>query len=50
MKKKQVNRKLSLNKQTLSQLDAQALSAIKGGQAPSGTDEPQEGQRTYTCC
>jgi hypothetical protein len=43
MKKKQVNRKLS-------QLDAQALSAIKGGQAPSGTDEPQEGQRTYTCC
>jgi hypothetical protein len=31
MKKKQINHKLSLNKQTLSQLDAQAMNAAKGG-------------------
>jgi hypothetical protein len=47
MKKKQVNRKLSLNKQTLSQLDAQALNAIKGGQAPTGTDDPKPTQPCY---
>ena len=33
MKKKQLTRKLSLNKQTLSVLDAQAMQAIKGGLA-----------------
>ncbi|WP_210114291.1 class I lanthipeptide [Hymenobacter aquaticus] len=33
MKKKQLNRKLSLNKQTLSELDAKGMSQIKGGLA-----------------
>lgn len=43
MKKKQVNRKLSLNKQTLSQLDAQAMNAVKGGgAAPSGAETTQK--------
>ncbi|WP_167856751.1 class I lanthipeptide [Hymenobacter aquaticus] len=31
MKKKQITRKLSLNKQTLSLLDPRAMSAVKGG-------------------
>ncbi|MGI4762066.1 MAG: class I lanthipeptide [Janthinobacterium lividum] len=45
MKKKQITNKLSLNKQTLSQLDAQALNAIKGGgNAPTGTDDPKPTQ------
>jgi hypothetical protein len=33
MKKKQLTRKLTLNKQTLSQLDAHAMLAAKGGMA-----------------
>ncbi|TGE25506.1 hypothetical protein E5K00_10030 [Hymenobacter aquaticus] len=33
MKKKQLDRKLSLNKQTLSELDAKAMGNIKGGLA-----------------
>jgi hypothetical protein len=41
MKKKQINHKLSLNKQTLSQLDAQAMSAAKGGISMP--------DKTYTC-
>ncbi|WP_167856752.1 class I lanthipeptide [Hymenobacter aquaticus] len=51
MKKKQITRKLSLNKQTLSLLDPKSMNAIKGGMVDiSGTDPPQETQRTYTCC
>jgi hypothetical protein len=51
MKKKQLTRKLSLNKQTLSQLDAHAMLAARGGQAATlPTDAPTSDQRTAAQC
>ncbi|MGI4762067.1 MAG: class I lanthipeptide [Janthinobacterium lividum] len=52
MKKKQLTNKLSLNKQTLSQLDAQALNAIKGGLAVTTQDKTDGASKdTYcNCC
>lgn len=51
MKKQSLTRKLTLKKQTLSRLDAQALHAARGGQAVTiPTDAPTSDQRTAAQC
>ncbi|WP_210114292.1 class I lanthipeptide [Hymenobacter aquaticus] len=50
MKKEKIARKLSLNKQTLSELDAKAMNSIKGGLVlKTETGQCSDGCVTRTC-